>query len=299
LGAGGAGTTAVSGTADFMTERGANVAFPFVGADQFAYGTLDFSQFTAVLEYLKSRADTDIISNPRITTLNNKPAKMFVGKVYNYISEVEQQDDTAGARRWTYHIEKEEIGIRLLVTPHINSVGDIEVELQPEIKDVIGFQQVTEFFSLPIFTTREAETQVIVKDRQTIFIGGLIKESVKKSTTKFPILGDFLGDVPLIGFFFKHKTEIKEKTELVIFLTVHVVKDLDEFNRFAARGISDVKMPFGTEKNVFSSEASSANEVFVELPGASAPKQPYKPIFNLRKDRKGKSKKAVKPRAAR
>ena len=305
----GAASGAQSGASDVITTTGiadfpadgavGSSQFPFVGTDAFAYGTLDFSQFRAVLEYLKSRSDTDIISNPRITTLNNKPAKMFVGKVYNYISEVEQQEDTGGAQRWTYKIEKEEIGIRLLVTPHINSVGDIEIELQPEIKDVIGFQQVTEFFSLPIFTTREAETQVILNDGQTIFIGGLIKESVKKSVKKFPILGDLLGDVPLLGNLFKHSTEIQEKTELVFFLTVHVVKDLDEFNKLASRGISDIKMPFGSEKSVFSDAASSPDEVFVELPGPDAARKPHKPIFNLRKGRKGKSEEAAKPGAAR
>lgn len=219
---------------------GGTTLFPFVTADAFSYGTLDFSQFGAVLEYLKTRADTDIISNPRITTLNNKSAKMFVGRVHPYISKIEKDEDT---NELTYEYKEKEIGIRLLVTPHINDAGDIEVELKPEIKDVIGFQQITEFFSLPIFSTREAETQVMVTDGNTIFIGGLIKEDTKKSDKRFPILGDLFGGIPILGNAFRHEVEIKTKTELIFFLTVHVVKDLAEFNRLGARGITELEIP--------------------------------------------------------
>jgi len=226
--------------ADFPTGRTFEQPFPFVPQDLFTFGTLDFSQFGAVLEYLKTRSDTDIISSPRITTLNNKTAKIFVGKVFNYISEIEQKEDTGGQERWTYEIEKEEIGIRLLVTPHINENGDIEVEVKPEIKDVIGQQPITEFFWLPIFSTREAETQVMVRDGDTIFIGGLIKENIREYDKKFPILGDLLGDVPFIGPAFKYKSETREKVELIFFMTVHVVKDLNELRKFATRDLSEL-----------------------------------------------------------
>ena len=236
--------------------------FPVMNASDFIYGTLDFSQFSAVLEFIKSRSDTDIISNPRITTLNNKEAKMFVGKVYNYISEIEQKEDTGGQERWVYKIEKEEIGVRLLVTPHVNVKGDIEVEIKPEIKDVIGFQQVTQFFSLPIFTTREAATQVMAKDGDTIFIGGLIKENVKKYDKKFPFLGDLFGDIPLIGHAFKYKAEMKEKTELIIFLTVHIVKDAKWLNNYVTESMTEIRNPL---------------DIYEE------PKKEYKPLFNFRK----------------
>ncbi len=240
-------TDPVSGTvgqdtpSDYPTTRDGGIfEFPFVEADQFTYGTLDFSQFGAVMEYLKTRSDTDIISSPRITTLNNKPAKMFVGKVFNYISEIEQKQDTGGQERWTYEIEKEEIGIRLMVTPHINANGDIEVEVKPEIKDVIGQQYITEYFWLPVFSTREAETQVMMRDAETIFIGGLIKENLKEYDKKFPILGDLIGDFPVIGPIFKYKTETREKVELVFFMTVHIIKDLDALKKFATRDLSDL-----------------------------------------------------------
>ncbi|MBL7158819.1 MAG: hypothetical protein ISS91_04860 [Candidatus Omnitrophica bacterium] len=240
--------TGQAATADFPsdTDTGTHM-FPYVDVDQFAYGTLDFSQFSAVMQFVKGRSDTDIISSPRITTLNNKSAKMFVGKVFNYISEIEEKEDTGGSERWVYTIEKEEIGIRLLVTPHINSNGDIEIELKPEIRDVIGFQQVTEYFELPVFSTREAETQVMVRDAETIFIGGLIREKTIDADTRIPYIGDLLANVPFLSDVTSHRTQKKEKTELIIFLTVHIVKSPRMINRIATEGIRELKIPLDLE----------------------------------------------------
>lgn len=287
--AGGGGAVTSTTPADYPTGRGFDQPFPFVDPDQFTFGTLDFSQFSAVLEYLNQRSDTDIISSPRITTLNNKPAKMFVGKVYNYISEIEQKEDTGGQERWTYEIEKEEIGIRLLVTPHINENGDIEVELKPEIKDVIAQQQITQYFWLPIFSTREAETQVMVRDADTIFIGGLIKENIKKYDKKFPLLGDLLGDVPFIGPAFKYKTEAREKVELVFFLTVHVVKDLKALARYATRDLSELIVELEEVEEemteVENIEAENVDKERLVKLSPSAPEGRPKPLFDFRKNK--------------
>ena len=259
--------------------------FPYMQMENFAYGTLDFSQFSAVLEYLKQRSNTDIISNPRITTLNNKQAKMFVGKVYNYISEVEQKEDTGGQERWVYSIEKEEIGIRLLVTPHINKNGDIEVEVKPEIKDVLGFQYVTQYFSLPIFSTREAETQVMIRDRDTIFIGGLIREKLIETDSKFPILGDLIGDFPIIGKLFKHTEVSKEKTELIFFLTVRVVKDSAELNRYAVKDLTEIRVPLDIPglSDAKAEEILITEKGVMKMPRPEVTQKKQKPLFDFRK----------------
>ncbi|MEE9500215.1 MAG: secretin N-terminal domain-containing protein [Candidatus Omnitrophota bacterium] len=260
----------------------ASRAFPFVGTDAFTYGTLDFSQFSLVLEYLKSRSDIDIISNPRITTLNNRKATMFVGRVHPYISKIDEDED-AGTVKYEY--KEKEIGIRLEVTPHINENGDIEVELKPEIKDIIGYQSLTEWFSLPIFSTREAETQVMVRDGDTIFLGGMIKENMKEYTKKFPILGDLFGGIPLIGNIFKYKQESKSKTELIFFLTVHLVKDVKELTRIATEDMSQIYIPLdiGGEPTELLPE-ELPEKVARQIP-ASLPKK-RKPLFDFRKKKK-------------
>ena len=91
--------------------------FPEVSADQFAFGTLDFSTFQAVMEFLKSRAKTKILSNPRITTLNNQEAKMMVGKVvpiptYSYSKETGNQVISG--------YQDMSVGVKLIVTPYVN-----------------------------------------------------------------------------------------------------------------------------------------------------------------------------------
>ena len=272
--AGAGGIVAQTTTADYPGapegEQGGSLAFPFVDVDQFSYGTLDFSQFSAVMEFIKGRSDTDIISNPRITTLNNKSAKMFVGKVYNYISEIEEKDDTGGEQRWVYTIEKEEIGIRLQVTPHINANGDIEIEIKPEIKDVIAFQQVTEYFSLPVFSTREAETQVMVRDTDTIFIGGLIREKLIDTDNRIPYIGDLLADVPFFSDITSHRTQTKEKHELIFFLTVHIVKSPQMINRIGARNLRELKIPLdidmGEEESADFEKVGTKEKIEVKNP---------------------------------
>jgi len=269
--------------ADFPVMPGANTAFPFVTTDQFAFGTLNFTQFSAVLQYLKQRSDIDIIATPRITTLNNKQAKMFVGRVHPYISKIDENEEKGTAK---YEYKEKEIGIRLQVTPHINQAGDIDVELKPEIKDIVGYQALTEWFSLPIFSTREAETHVMMKDGDTVFIGGLIKEHITEGSKKFPILGDLIGDIPIIGKPFKYTVETEKKTELVFFLTVHVVKNFADMNKRISDELSEVEIPESALKDREAVKEVAGDDVFIELqPATDSPtlKKTYRPLFDFRK----------------
>ncbi|MFH1791529.1 MAG: secretin N-terminal domain-containing protein [Candidatus Omnitrophota bacterium] len=235
IGSGGATETTAPGdypASTALSEDAATRAFPFVDTSAFTYGTLDFSQFSAIIDYLKQRRNTQIVSNPRITTLNNKEAKIFVGRVYYYLSKLEKDEETKDI---TYEYKEKEIGVRLLVTPSVNEDGEIVVKLKPEIKHIVGFQQLTNDFTLPIFSTREAETEVMIRHGDTIFIGGLIKDDLTSGVKKFPVLGDLLGDVPFIGHAFKYETEQKTKTELVFFITVYIVNDVKELTNMIKR----------------------------------------------------------------
>lgn len=250
VGSGGATTTADPAefpTGNDIIEDAATYAFPFVGTDSFSYGTLDFSQFSAVMEYIKTRGGAEIISNPRITTLNNKEAKIFVGRVYYYISKMERDSATDEV---SYEYKEREIGIRLLVTPNVNEDEEIKIHLKPEIKAVVGFQALSSLFSMPIFSTREAETEVMIEDGETIFIGGLMKEDVRNDVNKFPLLGDLFGEVPFIGNLVRWKQDTKKKTELVFFITVNIVKDrkwLLEQGRKLLGDKAEVRVPLGPD----------------------------------------------------
>ncbi|MFH1858600.1 MAG: secretin N-terminal domain-containing protein, partial [Candidatus Omnitrophota bacterium] len=133
VGSGGATTTSTA-TAAFPTRQG----FPYVSTDQFTFGTLAFDQFSQVLRVLQSRRNTRILSNPRITTLNNQEATILVGEVLAI--PIFERNDNTGNIEITGYSEKD-LGVKLSVTPHVNDEGMILVELKPEISSLLGFDE--------------------------------------------------------------------------------------------------------------------------------------------------------------
>ena len=119
----------------------------------------------------------------------------------------------------TGYTEKE-LGIILKVTPQINSEGCITLHLKPELSSLLRYDQLTAQVQVPVYSVRKAETQLMLKDGQTIVIGGLISENVVNKVTKVP----FLGDIPLLGIPFRKTEKTTEKTDLLFFVTVNLVK---------------------------------------------------------------------------
>jgi len=189
--------------------------FPGAESDEFSYGTINFNQFQAVLELLRTRTDTNILSNPRIVTLDNQTARIVVGSQYpipNYVYNEEQ------ARLQINGFEYKDIGIIFEVTPHVNNAGYVTVDLEPKITEILDFVTV-ENTSLPRLSTEEAKTSVIVKDGDTLVIAGLIKDQVSEIRKKTPILGD----IPLLGLVFQKKERTVTKTDLLVFITPHII----------------------------------------------------------------------------
>jgi len=205
------------GVADFPTSASGTPSFPYAAVSNFTFGTLDFSQFQAVLEVLSSRGDTKIISNPKIVVLNNQEALITVGQTLN-IPKYERNSST-GTMEITGYTEKE-LGILLKVTPQINSEGNITLSLKPELSSLLRYDQLTAQVQVPIYAVRKAETKLMLRDGQTIVIGGLISEKEVDKVTKIPLLGD----IPLLGIPFRKTEKTKEKTDLLFFVTVNLVK---------------------------------------------------------------------------
>jgi len=196
-------------------------AFPTVNATSFTFGTLNFSQFNVALEILQSRTDTKIISQPSITTLNNQEARVTVSTVFNVPTY--ERNDTTGRMEVTGYDETD-IGVILTVVPHVNDAGDIVVDLKPEVSNFLQwdvFGEGDNAIQAPRFSTRSAQTQVMVKDGQTIAIGGLMKETASKYKKKVPILGD----IPLLGELFTKTEDGVDTVDLLIFVTVHLLDE--------------------------------------------------------------------------
>ena len=190
-------------------------AIPAAPSADFSYGTINFVQLQAVLELLRTRSDTNILSNPRIVTLDNQQAKIVVGSQYPIPTYTyNEQQARLQVSGWEY----KDIGIIFDVTPHVNQAGFVTLDIEPQITDILDFVTV-ENTQLPRLSNETAKTQVMIKDGETLVIAGLIKDKLTDTKKKVPILGD----VPVLGLLFQKSEKTKVKTDLLIFLTPHII----------------------------------------------------------------------------
>ena len=190
---------------------------------QFAHDYLDMA-----VEALQTVGKTNVISSPRITVLNNEEAKVLVGTEQPYI---EQETVSTDATDRTNEIIKEkEVGVSLTVTPTINKEGFVTMKIKPKISSITDtLTGATARLNIPVVSTSETETTVMVKDGTTIVIAGLIEDRDEKTKDKIPVLGD----IPLLGYLFKSEssgsTSLPEKKEIVIFLTPYIMNGTEMF----------------------------------------------------------------------
>ena len=174
------------------------------------FGTVKgFGSIDATLTALETQNKANIISNPRITTVNNREASVVVGQQIPLIVQ-----DFAG----NAVTQLTTIGIKLNVTPHINVGNKITLDVHPEVSDLSS--QATVQGGIIINTTM-ADTRVMVDDGQTAVIGGLIRSNESVTERGVPVLMD----IPLLGMLFKSNTTVKQKRELLIFLTPKIIGD--------------------------------------------------------------------------
>src|SRR3989338_6232079 len=184
-------------------------------SDDVAYGTLSFTEFQAVLEILKTRTDTNILSNPKIVTLDNQTAMIMVGTEHP-IPAFGANTETGQLQ--TTGITYQNIGINFQVTPHINKAGFVTLELSPEVSEVTGTRSF-QGIDVPLIATEQVKTQVMVKDGDTLVIAGLITDKVTDIKKKVPILGD----IPIVGLVFQKTEKTTVKSDLIIFMTPHII----------------------------------------------------------------------------
>jgi type II secretory pathway component HofQ len=166
------------------------------------------ADFSATIEMLERQDKAEIISNPRITTADNKEARIIVGKKIPLV--VADESGNAITQLTT-------IGIKLTVIPHINQDDRITLDLTPEVSDLSA--QATVQGGI-VIVTAEASTRVIVANGQTAVIGGLIRTNESTVNTGVPVLMD----IPVIGNLFRNSNKVKEERELLIFVTPKIIR---------------------------------------------------------------------------
>ncbi|RKY38455.1 MAG: hypothetical protein DRP76_04460 [Candidatus Omnitrophota bacterium] len=186
----------------------------------FSYGTLDASSLSAVLEVIFNDQNTKILSMPKITTLDNHTATIDVvteDPVPNYTYNSETGSWEIAGYEWVKY------GVSLEVTPQINREGFVTLTVKPMVSENLGDKEFTSssgaIARIPKLYTQTTSTKVMIKDGQTLVLGGLIRDKVVGTVNKVPILGD----LPLLGFFFKHKSKTVEKKNLLIFITPKII----------------------------------------------------------------------------
>jgi MSHA biogenesis protein MshL len=183
---------------------------------------LSLGDFTAVIELLGSQGDVQVLSSPRVSTVNNQKAVIKVGTDEFFVTEVENTTTTGTSTTSSPSIELTPFfsGIALDVTPQISENGDIVLHIHPTVSEVVDQQKQisvgTDDFNIPLALSsiRESDSIVRAESGQVIVIGGLMKSSDSDTQAKTP----GLGDLPGIGNLFKQKRQAGSKTELVIML---------------------------------------------------------------------------------
>ncbi|MBI4826892.1 MAG: hypothetical protein HY807_10820 [Nitrospirae bacterium] len=167
----------------------------------------------------------NILSTPQILTADNEEAEIIVGENVPFISKREGNADTV-ASTYSTNIERQDVGIRLKITPQITEGDFVKLNVYQEISSVKDASENILTTVGPTTTKRSTKTTIIVKDENTVVISGLMQEKEEESISKLPLFGD----IPLLGWLFKHKGVTKTKTNLLLFLTPHVIKEASQLS---------------------------------------------------------------------
>ena len=187
---------------------GVNAGIPSPAASV-KFGTVrSWGELNAILQMLEKSNKANIISNPRITTMDNREASILVGKEIPLIVADEAGNPIT---------ELTKIGIMLRVIPHVNADRTITLDMHPEVSDL---QSESTAQGGVIISTTEADTRVVVRNGETAVIGGLIKNSQTSVKRGVPVLKD----IPFLGWLFTASSKADKKQELVIFVTPTIVE---------------------------------------------------------------------------
>lgn len=194
------------------TSHGFDPATAFLNADG----------LNAVLSFLNSSADAQVVSTPRIVTLDNETATISVTRAFPIFNTTAGTQGSPGGSQLTYS----NLGTILEVTPRISANDYIWLKVTPSVSSFFG--TVTKVVGglesqADEFDTRTMDTQVLIPNSHTLVMGGLVKDNPNSSMTKVP----FLGDIPIIGLAFRHEDKSTEKDNLLLFITPTIVKDSD------------------------------------------------------------------------
>ncbi len=189
------------------------------GSTTFQFGVAG-SKFNAFLDAMAQTGNLNVLSAPKVSTLNNQKAIIRIGRQDIFFRSVVTPASTTSAAFTTYTPDSVTEGIILSVTPQVGQDGRIMLAIHPTITEKVGEATAPDKNTAPILDVRETNTVVTVADGETVFIGGMMQERTQETVKSVPLLGD----IPYVGALFRSNEQIKKKTELVILITPRVVR---------------------------------------------------------------------------
>jgi general secretion pathway protein D len=176
----------------------------------------------AVLRAAQTSDNINVLSTPHLLTLDNKEAEIIVAENIPFITS--QSRDTTNLANVINTVERQDVGIILRFTPRINESDFVSLDIYQESSAVQATSLLTISEVGPITNKRSAKTSVLVKSGDTVVLGGMMQDTVTNNESKVPILGD----IPLLGYLFRFSSVKHEKTNLLIFMTPHIIKTPEE-----------------------------------------------------------------------
>ena len=170
------------------------------------------------LSALQQVTNVRVLSSPQVMALDNQPARLQVGDIVPYLTQTSQSTVTTDSPVIS-SINYRETGVILQVTPRVNNGGLVTLDISQEVSDVDN--TVTSTIGSPTFLERKFRSRVVVQDGQTIGLAGLIRDTTSRGNSGIP----FLKDIPVLGNVFSTQNNSRERTELLVMLTPHVMQD--------------------------------------------------------------------------
>ncbi len=201
------------------------------GTDTSAFGgvfslALSTTDFTAFIELLKTQGDVQVLSSPRVSTVNNQKAVIKVGSDEFYVTSIDTETtSTTGSTNVSVELDPFFSGVALDVTPQISQKGDIVLHVHPSVSEVNEQTKTVDTtfgtLTMPLAASniRESDTVIRAANGQVVVIGGLMQNATQDEVASVPLLGD----IPILGALFRHTKKSKRKSELVILLKPTVI----------------------------------------------------------------------------
>ena len=210
--------------------------------------TMTVPNVPLLISAMENMTDIDVLSQPSLTTRDNEDASIVVGQEvpvptqrsgYSYGSSTSDTTPRyTGLTSYGSGISREDVGVKMTATPHINEGDYVSTEVTIEVSQTVNSDVGIDANELgPTFQKSEIENNVVVKDGSTGIIGGLISETTDHSRRQTPVLGD----VPVLGWFFRSRGSSRTKRNLVVLLTPHIVKEGVELERLTTYRMNEFR----------------------------------------------------------